>query len=92
MIQIRSAICDSGAGISDSRGGDRGGSVGHSNWAHNILNHGADSSVSVTLCSAVGEVASQTVGFDDGTVEAGSTDQGCGSSNITTTHCTQHSS
>jgi hypothetical protein len=45
----------------------------------------------VALRGAVGEVASQTVGFDDGTVEAGSTDQGCGSSHITSTHCTQHS-
>ena len=68
------------------------GSVGHSNWAHDILNHGADSGVSMALWSAVGEVASQTVGFGDDTVEAGSTDQGCGSSNITTTHCAQHSS
>jgi hypothetical protein len=70
-----------GSGVGQSGGGGvghSGGGVADGDGSGNVLDDGGVDGVSVVLGGAVGEVASQAVGLDDGAVESGCAPDGGG--------------
>ena len=71
-------------GLGDGDGGvhmsevDLVGGVGDADGLGDTLHHRGDGGVSMALNGAVGEIAAETVGLDDGAVEAGGADEGGG--------------